>query len=706
MKHISLLLICFLFVNGIFSQNNPQPPVAERIAHEINGANGETRTDYYYWMKDRNDKKVIDYLKAENAYLNSSMNHTAALQSKLFNELKGRVKEDENSVPYKKGNYYYYTRYVEGGEYAVYCRKKSSLDAPEEIIADGNELGKNESYFNFYIEMSPDQTKACVIMDVKGRNFYTIKIKDLSTNTWLKDELKDTRNGCEWSTDGNTIIYAVPDKETLRVYQIKSHIIGTKQEDDKLLLQEDDETLDLYLYKSRSEKFLFIDCERTDANKTYMTPAANPGEMKLIQPLEQDMLYSPDHTEGDQLLITTNDHAKNYRLVAAPMQAPGKENWKDILPNRSDVFLVNVQFFKDFMVAEESMNGLTELNIMKNDGKVLKIKFDEPAYYATLGNNPEYNSTSVRYEYSSLITPYSTYDYHLETGSSQLMKQEEIPSGYDKSLYATERIMINARDGKKIPMTIVFRKDKYQKNGTAPGFIYGYGSYGYSNEDYFDSNILSLLDRGFIYANTHIRGGQEMGGEWYEDGKMMHKKNTFYDFIDCSEYLIQNNFVAKDKLFANGGSAGGLLMGAIANFRPDLYNGIIADVPFVDVMTTMEDESIPLTTFEWMEWGNPKIKEQYDYMLSYSPYDNVEKKAYPNMLVTTGLNDSQVQYFEPAKWVAKLRYMKTDHNKLYLKINMDAGHGGNSGRFESLKEIALMYAFMLDCLGEGSLGNE
>lgn len=680
--------------------------MAERIPYEIHGANGEIRTDFYYWMKDRDDKKVMDYLKAENNYLKLSMEHTMSLQTKLFNEMRGRIKEDENSVPYKKGDYYYYTRYVEGGEYPIYCRKKNTLDAEEEIMVDGNDLGKNEQYLNFYLEVSPDQSKVCVVMDVKGRNFYSIKIKDLQTNTWLKDEIKDTRNGCEWSADGKTIIYAVPDKETLRVFQIKSHLIGSKTDEDKILFQEDDETLDLYLYKSRSEKILFIDCSRTDANKTYFTSAANPGEIKIIQPLEPNMLYYPDHTDGELLLIRTNDHAKNYRLVSAPMQSPGKDNWHDVIPHRDDVFLANIEFFKDFMVTEESINGLTEINIMKKNGPVLKIKFDEPAYYATLGINPEYNSFDVRYEYSSLITPYSTYDYHVPASVSELKKQEEIPSGYDKSQYATERIMVPARDGKKIPMTIVFRKDKFQKNGTAPGFIYGYGAYGYSNEDYFDSNILSLLDRGFVYANTHIRGGQEMGGEWYEDGKMMHKKNTFYDFIDCSEYLIQQNFVAKNKLFANGGSAGGLLMGAVTNMRPDLYNGIIADVPFVDVMTTMEDETIPLTTFEWLEWGNPKIKEQYDYMKSYSPYDNVEHKAYPNLLVTTGLNDSQVQYFEPAKWVAKLRYMKTDHNKLYLKINMDAGHGGNSGRFESLKEIALMYAFMLDCLGEGSIGNE
>jgi len=695
-----------LLVSGLYAYPQMKAPVAERIPYEINTVHGIQRTDYYYWLNDRENDKVIDYLKAENAYLDASLKHTEQLQQKIFSELKGRIKEDESSVPYKKGNYYYYTRYVEGGEYAIYCRKQNSLDAPEEILIDGNALGENENYLNFYIEVSPDHSKMCVIMDVKGRNFYNIKIKDLTTGEWLKDELKDTRNGCEWSSDGKTIIYAVPDKETLRVYQVKSHLIGTSQDKDKLLFQEDDETLDVYVYRSRSEKYLFIDCERTDASKIYYMETANPVDAKLIQPLEQDVYYFADHAEGDKLLIKTNESAKNYRLVETPIATPGKANWKDVIPNRADVFLNTVQFYKNFMVAEENTNGLTVLRIIKKTGPQENISFDEPTYYASIGYNPEYNSDMIRYAYSSLITPYSTYDYNVVTKERKLMKQEEIPSGYDKTLYATERIMVPSRDGKLIPMGIVYRKDMFSKNGTAPGFIYGYGSYGYSNEDYFDSNVLSLLDRGFVYANTHIRGGQEMGGAWYDDGKMLHKKNTFYDFIDCSEWLVKNNYVAKDKLFANGGSAGGLLMGAIANFRPDLYNGIIADVPFVDVMTTMEDESIPLTTFEWLEWGNPKIKEQYDYMLSYSPYDNVEAKAYPNMLVTTGLNDSQVQYFEPAKWVAKLRYMKTDTNRLYLKINMDAGHGGNSGRFESLKEIALMYAFMLDCLGQGNAGTE
>ncbi|MFN0276709.1 MAG: S9 family peptidase, partial [Chitinophagales bacterium] len=633
-------------------------------------------------------------------YTEVVMSHTKNLQEKLFNEMKGRIKEDENTVPYKKGDYWYYERYIPGGEYAIYCRKKGSLDAKEEIIIDGNELGKNEEFLSFYVVMSHDASKACIIADVEGRNFYTIRIKDMKTGKFLKDKIENTRGGCEWTTDDKALIYGVPDPKTLRVYKFKKHVIGKDTNTDVVLLEEKDETLDGYVYNSRSEKYLFVTFGRTDADIMLYTDAANPVSFTVITPLQENVIYYADHTEGDRFLIHTNYKAVNYRLVSTPISNGAKENWKDVLSHRDDVFLSGTQFFENYIVAEEVKEGLTKLRVLKRGGTEDNIVFDEEAYYATLGYNPEYKSENIRFGYSSLITPYSIYEYNTNTKEKKLLKQEEIPSGYDKTRYATERMMVPARDGKKIPMAVVYRKDLFKKDGTNPGFIYGYGAYGSSNEDYFNSDILSLLDRGFVYANTHIRGGQEMGGQWYEDGKMLKKKNTFYDFIDCSEHLIHHKYVAVDKLFANGGSAGGLLMGAITNMRPDLYRGIIADVPFVDAMTTMEDETIPLTTFEWLEWGNPKIKEQYDYMLTYSPYDNVEKKEYPNILVTTGFNDSQVQYFEPAKWVAKLRHMKTDDNLLIFKINMDAGHGGNSGRYESLKEIALDYAFMLDILGK------
>lgn len=701
MRKILFLFLSILSALNLFSQTTQlKAPVAQRIPHEIKTIHpGISRTDDYYWMKDRSNPEVVSYLNAENAYTDAVMSPTQNLQEKLFQEMKGRIKEDENSVPYKKGEYWYYVRYVSGGEYPLYCRKKGNMDAKEEIIVDGNELAKNQEFLNFDVIMSHDATKACIVADVHGRNFYSIRIKDLRTGKYLKDKIEDTRNGCEWTTDDKAIVYGVPDKETLRVFQFKKHIIGTNTSSDVVLLEEKDETLDGYLYNSRSEKYLFAVFSRTDASVVLYADAANPLSFTNIAPLQENVVYYPDHTENNQLLIYTNYKAVNYRLVSAPLQTPDKQNWKDVLPHRSDVFLSGLQYFENYIVAEEIKDGLTKLRVMKKGGTEDNIVFDEDAYYATLGYNPEYKSENIRFEYSSLITPYSTFEYNVNTKQKKLLKQEEIPSGYDKSKYTTERIMVTARDGKKIPMAIVYKKDRFKKDGSNPGFIYGYGAYGYSNEDYFNSNILSLLDRGFVFANTHIRGGQEMGGQWYEDGKMLNKKNTFFDFIDCSEYLIHHKYVAVDKLFANGGSAGGLLMGAITNFRPDLYRGVIADVPFVDVMTTMEDETIPLTTFEWLEWGNPKIKEQYDYMLSYSPYDNVEAKDYPNLLVSTGFNDSQVQYFEPAKWVAKLRHLKTDNNLLIFHINMDAGHGGNSGRYESLKEIALDYAFMLSILG-------
>lgn len=701
MMQFRTFLIGFLILScGLAAQaQSPVPPVAPRDPYIIHGA-FEDRTDLYYWMNNRDDKRVMDYLKAENEYTNKIMAGTAELQDRLFNEMVSRIKEDDNSVPYKKGDYTYYQRYEKGAEYPIYCRKKNTENAPEEIIVNGNDLVKGHNFLSFDVAVSPDQTKACVIMDIHGRNFYTIRILDLNTHKWLKDEISDTRNGCEWTSDNAAIVYAVPDKETLRVYQVKKHVIGTSQKEDELLLQEDDETLDIYVYKSRSEQYIFADAERTDASVVRYTDAAHPGKFITVQPLVKDVFYTVDHAAGNDFMIKTNLDAKNYRLCSAPVNNPGSANWKDVIPNRKDIFLNDIEYFKDFMVAEEMQNGLTTLRVIRNNTKDVYIPFDEKAYYAILGYNSEYDAPSFRYIYSSLITPFTTYEYNVASGEKKILKQDPLPQGFKKELYVTERVMVPARDGKMIPMSLVYRKDYFTHTGSNPGFIYGYGAYGYSNEDYFDSDILSLLDRGFVYANTHIRGGQEMGGEWYEEGRMMNKKNTFYDFIDCSEWLMKNHYVASDKLFANGGSAGGLLMGAINNMRPDLYRGIIADVPFVDVLTTMEDETIPLTTFEFNEWGNPKIKEQYDYMKTYSPYDNVTAQRYPNLLVTTGWNDSQVQYFEPSKWVAKLRATKTDSNLLLFKINMDAGHGGQSGRYESMHEIAFMYAFMLHILGQ------
>jgi oligopeptidase B len=574
------------------------------------------------------------------------------------------------------------------------------LDAPEEIVADGNELGKGQSYFNFFTSVSPDHKLAAIIMDTVGRNFYAVKFKDLSTGKMLADKIPNTRGGYQWTNDNKSMYYAVPDPVTLRNYLIRRHILGTPAETDPIIYEEKDETLAVYLGKTKSKKYLVINSGRTDASFAQVIDADNPGKPMVIESLRDNVDYSIDHAGGDVFYIRTNLDAKNYRLVEAPVSSPGASNWKDVIPNRENVFLEGVDYFKDFMAVEEMSAGLTTIRIIKRaDNSEHTINFGEPAYTAGIGYNPDFNTNIIRYSYQSMTTPASTYDYNMDTREKELKKEQEVLGNFNKEDYATERVMVKARDGKEVPMSIVYRKDKFKKDGTVPGWIYGYGSYGSTMFPTFSTARLSLLDRGFVYAIAHVRGGQEMGGAWYDDGKMMNKKNTFTDFIDCSDWLIQNNYVAKDKLFASGGSAGGLLMGAIVNMRPELYRGVIAAVPFVDVVTTMMDESIPLTTFEWKEWGNPNIQEEYEYMLSYSPYDNVEKKDYPNLLVTTGLHDSQVQYWEPAKWVAKLRAMKTDNNRLYLYTNMDAGHGGASGRFRRLREVAREYTFVFDILG-------
>jgi oligopeptidase B len=513
----------------------------------------------------------------------------------------------------------------------------------------------------------------------------------------LPDKIRGVRGTTEWTNDSQSFYYCVPDTITLRNYLVKRHFLGQPESADQKIFEEKDETLNCHLGKTNSKKYIILSSGRTDARYAQFIDADKPGAPRVIQPLIDEMEYYIDHAGGDKFYIYTNLDAKNYRLVETPITKPTKENWKDVIPHRKNVFLKRVEYFKDFLATEEMSAGLVKIKIIKwSDFSSYFIDFDEPAYYAGIDYNPDMNTSTIRYIYTSPTTPVSTFDYNMETREKKLMKEEEIPGGFDKTLYQTERAMVKARDGAMVPLTIVYRKDKFKKDGVNPGWIYGYGSYGSSTYPTFNSDRISMMDRGFVYAIAHIRGGQEMGGQWYEDGKMMKKKNTFTDFIDCSEYLITNQYVAKDNLFALGGSAGGLLMGAITNMRPDLYKGIIAAVPFVDIITTMMDESIPLTTFEWKEWGNPNIKEEYDYMLSYSPYDNVEKKDYPNLLVTTGLHDSQVQYWEPTKWVAKLRKLKTDNNLLLLHINMNAGHGGASGRFEALRETALQYAFMLD----------
>ncbi|HLF32762.1 MAG TPA: S9 family peptidase [Cyclobacteriaceae bacterium] len=675
------------------------PPAAEKRPVSLT-IHGDTRVDDYFWLNQREDTSVLDYLKAENDYLDTMLAHAWYMQDKLYEEMKGRIKERDNSVPIKIDNYYYYTRYLEGYDYPIYCRKHLTLDAPEEILADGNQLGKGKRFFSFFTEISPSHDIACLVMDTIGRRFYTIYFKDLVSGKMLPDHIPAVTGEIVWANDNKTIFYTRQDPETLRSDRVFRHKIGVDSEQDDIIYTEMDSTLDTWIFKSRSKKLVFITSGRTDASETRYFSADNPGNisLRLIEPVQENVEYYAEHFR-DRFFIYTNLDAKNYRLAEAPENNPGKENWKDIVPHRDSILLKGNELFKNYLVVQEEKEGLARIRTIRWDDKLeSSIAFAEPAYVVYLDQNPDPETDSLRYNYQSLTSPVSVFDYHMADHTRSLLKQQEILGGFRPSDYRSERYMVTARDGARIPMSIVYRADLFKRDGSNPGLIYGYGSYGSSSYPYFNSNLVSLLDRGFVYALAHVRGGQEMGGQWYEDGKMMMKKNTFTDFIDCSQFLLDSQLVDRAKLFAKGGSAGGLLMGAVTNMAPELYKGIIANVPFVDVVTTMLDESIPLTTFEWLEWGNPNIPEQYEYMLSYSPYDNVEPKDYPNILVTTGLHDSQVQYWEPAKWVAKLRAVKTDNNLLYLHTNMSAGHGGASGRFLRLKEVALEYTFILDIL--------
>ncbi len=676
-----------------------KPPIAEKKPLEIVAKHGHKRIDNYYWLKEREDSAVINYLNAENNYLDTMLANTRNLREKLYNEMKERIKEKDESVPYKDGAYYYYTRFEEGYDYPVYCRRKDSREAPEEIIANGNELGKNQRYFNLAVINSPQHDLMALCIDTVGRRFYTIRFKNMTTGQFLRDKISGTTGNVTWANDNQTLFYSRQDPVSLRSNRVYRHTLGTPS-DDKLIYEEKDQTLSCYLSKTKSKKYILVNSGRTDASYSQFLDADDiESKLSILEPLQNDVEYEADHA-GDNFYIRTNWKATNYRLVESPASQPGKENWKDVIPHREGVFFRGFELFRDYLAVEEESEGLTRIRIIAwKDNSESSIDFGEPAYVAGIDINREFDSNVIRYSYQSMTTPPSTFDYTINTHEKKLLKQREVLGGFNAANYQTERVMATARDGVRVPLSIVYRKDKFKKDGTNPCQQYAYGSYGSSAYATFSSNRVSLLDRGFVYAIAHVRGGQEMGGQWYEDGKMMKKKNTFNDFIDCSAYLVKNKYSAKDKLFAYGGSAGGLLMGAITNMSPELYKGVIAGVPFVDVITTMMDESIPLTTFEWREWGNPNIQEQYEYMLSYSPYDNVEKKNYPNLLVTTSLHDSQVQYWEPAKWVAKLRDMKSDNNLLLLYTNMHAGHGGTSGRLSALRDEARRQSFMLDLSG-------
>lgn len=692
---IILSLVTFTFLNG----QNMKAPVAKKISTELKKFD-DVRIDNYYWLNDRENQEVIDYLNAENAYTEAVLKDTEQLQKDLFEEIKSRIKEDDESVPFKYNGYCYITRFEKGKEYPIYSRKKENLDAKEEILFDVNELAKPFSYYQLAgLNVSENNELAAFGQDTLSRRIYTIQIKNLKTGEILPDKIENTTGGSVWASDNKTLYYTRRGDD-LRPYQIWKHTLGTPQSEDELVFEETDDTFRTFVYKTKSREYIVIGSSSTVADEYRFIPANDiDAEWKIIQKRERNLEYSIEHY-GDHFYILTNkDNATNFKLMKTPIDQTEKNNWIDVIPHRENVLLENFEIFNNWLVLEERKDALTQINIRSWDDKInYYLPFKEEVFTAYIGNNVDFDSEVLRYGYTSMTTPSSVIDFNMKTKESEIKKEQTVLGDFDKNNYETKRIWVTARDGVKVPVSLVYRKDT-PINSNTPLLQYAYGSYGYSMDAYFSSSRLSLLDRGFVFAIAHIRGGQEMGRKWYEDGKMLKKKNTFNDFIDVSKYLIENEYTSAEHLYAMGGSAGGLLMGVIINEAPELYKGVIAQVPFVDVLTTMLDDTIPLTTGEYDEWGNPNNQEYYEYIKSYSPIDNIKKMDYPNLLVTTGLHDSQVQYWEPAKWVAKLREYKTDDNLLLLKTDMETGHGGASGRFEALKEVAFEYAFILKLEG-------
>jgi oligopeptidase B len=678
---------------------NIQPPVAEKNPSTFT-AHGDTRVDQYFWMNDffkkgPDSSKVVAYLEAENQYYDTMMAGTKDLQEKLYQEMKGRIKEKDESVPVFKNGYYYYNRLVEGKDYYVSCRKKGSLDAAEEVLLDVNAMAEGFQYYRIGgSEVSPDNKLLAYGVDTVSRNEFTIYIKNLETGELYKDAIPRTSGGAVWAADNKTIFYTAKNPVTLLSEKIKRHTLGTDAGTDAIVYEEKDPSNYIGVGKTKSDQYIIIASSGTLSSEYRILPANQPmGAFKIFQSRIKDVLYDVEHANG-LFYIRTNWNAKNFKVMTSAESNTNVTAWTDMIPHNDSILIEGLDVFKSHIAVSERKNGLSQIHIINTVTKAEHyLDFGEPTYDASPMFTPEYNTDVIRYSYTSLITPASVYDYNMNSKEKKLMKQQEVVGGYNTADYTTERLYATAKDGTKVPISIVYKKG-YKKDGSAPLLLYGYGSYGASMDASFSSGRISLLDRGFAFAIAHIRGGQEMGRQWYEDGKMFKKKNTFTDFIDCADFLISQKYTSQTHLYAMGGSAGGLLMGAVVNMRPELWKGIVAQVPFVDVINTMSDASIPLTTNEYDEWGNPANKESYDYMKSYSPYDNVEKKAYPHMLVTTGLHDSQVQYFEPAKWVAKLRDMKTDSNYVLLYTNMEAGHGGASGRFKALRDRAREFAFL------------
>jgi len=688
-------LACLQVATGLAAAQSP--PVA-RIIPRVDTLNGEIRVDNYFWLREKQNPEVRTYLEAENAYTATGMQHTEALQEQIYRELLGRIKETDLSVPYRQGGFWYYTRTEQGKAYPIYCRRPGTLDAPEQVILDQNALAQGKRFDALGgFDVSPDGRLLMYLEDTTAFRVYTLYVKDLPSGRII-DSIANVWNGTAWADDNRTFFYMTADSAK-RGNAVWRHVLGTPRSADVKVFQEDNVLNNVTVFRSRSGKYVFIPADGFTSSEWRVIPTANPtADPRVIAPRRAGVEYEVDHGDGFFFLYT-NDNARNFKIVRIPETDFSPAGWTDWLPHRDSVFVEGVDVFRRYAVVSERSGGLRRLrvtNLQTNQSQY--VTFPEAAYGVFPANNPEFDTETFRFSYSSLVTPNSVYDYDLRRGTRELKKRQEIPSGFDASRYEVRRLMARARDGVLVPVSVLMQRGA-PTDGSRPLLLYAYGSYGATTEPTFNANVLSLVDRGFIYAIAHIRGGQEMGRQWYDDGKMMHKLNTFRDYIDVAEDLVRRHYTTSQRLVANGGSAGGLLMGAVVNMRPDLFRAVVADVPFVDVINTMLDASLPLTAQEWEQWGNPRIPEQYAYMRQYSPYDNVAAKAYPWMLVTTSFNDSQVMYWEPAKWVAKLRATKTDHNPLYFKINLDGGHGGSSGRYDRLREIAFRYAFMLDAVG-------
>lgn len=682
-------------------ESSAKAPIAAKIVKELK-IHGDVRIDNYYWLNEKENPKVIDYLNEENAYFEKETAHTKQFQEELFQEMKGRIKEDDESVPYKKNGYYYITKYKKGNQYPIFSRKLKSLEAEEEILFDVNLLAKGHNYYKLAgLSVSPNNKIASFGIDTVSRRQYDLQFKNLETGEIFPEKIENTTGSACWASDNKTVFYTKKNPVTLRSEKILKHILGTDPKLDVVVFEEKDEAFSCYVYRTKSDKYLIIGSYSTVSTEYQILRADKPsGGFQVFQPRERDLEYNIAHYENDFYVLTNIDGAKNFKLMKTPENKTLKENWKDIIGHRTDVLLEDISIFKDFLVLEERSNGLNKIRFIHWDGSSdYYLPFEEETYSAAVYFNPEFDTNIVRYGYNSMTTPSSVIDFNVIDKTKEIKKEQEVLGGeFDKNNYVSERIWAPTVDGEEVAVSLVYRKStKLTKN--TPLLLYGYGSYGYTIDDGFSSTRLSLLDRGFVFAIAHVRGSEYLGRKWYENGKLLQKKNTFTDFIDCAKYLIKKEYTSEAHLYASGGSAGGLLMGAIINMNPELFNGVVASVPFVDVVTTMLDDSIPLTTGEYDEWGNPNDKKYYFYIKDYSPYDNVKKQNYPHLLVTTGLHDSQVQYFEPAKWVSKLRDMRTNSNKLIFHIDMETGHGGASGRFDALKETARDYSFIIDLEG-------